>query len=157
MRVPGCLLITSLVLCFLRLGRQLTTRCVCSSGAPTTTFPRPATEAWEKRRSMITPSCTITCRLRKSLLATLPLTGRLLGRLLTGCPVTTTNTPPPPACPPPRLSLTPLPWGGCLSGSAHRYSTPLLSSPRISQSRFSCRAWRQQGIHQLAVSEPHQG
>ena len=73
---------------------------------------------------MITPSCTITCRLRKSLLATLPLTGRLLGRLLTGCPVTTTNTPPPPACPPPRLSLTPLPWGGRLSGSAHRYSTP---------------------------------
>lgn len=145
------------MLCFLRPGRQLTTRCVCSSGAPRTTFPLPAAEAWEKRCSMITPSCTITCRLRKSLLATLPLTGRLLGRLLTGCPVTTTNTPPPPGCPPPRLSLTPLPWGGRLSGSAHRYSTPILSSPRISQSRFSCRAWRRQSIHQLAVSEPHQG
>lgn len=120
------------MLCFLRPGRRLTTRCVCSSGAPTTTFPPPAAEAWEKRCSMITPSCTITCRLRKSLLATLPLTGRLLGRLLTGCPVTTTNTPPPPACPPPRLSLTPLLWGGRLSGSAHRYSTPVLSSSRIS-------------------------
>ena len=67
------------------------------------------------------------------------------------------DTPPPPGCPPPRLSLTPLPWGGRLSGSAHRYSTPILSSPRISQSRFSCRAWRRQSIHQLAVSEPHQG
>lgn len=105
----------------LSVAEALTASCVCCSGNRTTAFLLPVAEAWEKRRFMITQSCTITCRLRKSLRAARLLTGRLLGYLLTNSPVTIPNTPRAAGCLPLSLPLTPL-WGGHLSGSAPRYS-----------------------------------
>lgn len=89
---------------------------MCCSGIP----PPPAAEAGAKRCCTITRACTITCRLRKSLR---PPTERLLGRLPALCPVTIASAPRPAGRLPLSLSLTPLLWGGRLSGSAPRYST----------------------------------
>lgn len=96
-------------------------RAVCGSGTRrTAVIPPVVAPAREKRCCTITQASTITCRLRKSLLAPLLPTGRLRGCLRTSCPLTTTS-PPLRACPAPRLSLTPLLWGGRLSGPTSRY------------------------------------
>lgn len=110
-------------------------KAVCCSGTPKTALLLPVPGAWEKRCFTITRSCTITCRLRKSLRATRLLTERLLGRLPTNCPVTITNTLPPAVC----LPLTPLLWGGRLSGSALRYSISFHPVLELSESRSSRR------------------
>lgn len=121
---------------------------VCCSGTPKTALLLPVPGAWEKRCSMITRSCMITCRLRKSLRATRLLTERLLGRLPTNCPVTITNTLPPAVC----LPLTPHLWGGRLSGSALRYSISFPPVLELSESRSSAG-----GGHRPVAEETHRG
>lgn len=94
---------------------------MCCSGTWMAAFLAVGAEAQWKRCFMITQASTITCHRRQSLLAPLLLTGGHLGHPLTGCPLTTTNPPPPAAHPAPHLSLTPLLWGGRLSGCTPRY------------------------------------